>query len=159
MASYGHYDHIAAHRWTTIAVEMATDPDCFPDGISNGDGGSCEPFQVSKLYYTALPEERLTEMARGGRPAVMMDGVPLPVRGPATARDHHPSSTRAPMPRKSCRASVAIERNWHLIAPCSTTPEGTLAQPWFAVESYVLARSSVGLVSGVEDDLFARLRT
>lgn len=28
---YGHYDHLAVHRWASAAYELAADPDCFPD--------------------------------------------------------------------------------------------------------------------------------
>ena len=69
---YGHYDHIAVHRWATIAVELATDPDCFPDH----DG--CKPHEVSKVYYRVMAQEALAARPEDGRPpAVLMDGVPF----------------------------------------------------------------------------------
>ena len=75
---YGHYDHIAVHRWTTIAVDLAADADCFPHHI----GGTCEPHQVSKVYYRVLPQEYVEAMAEGDRPAAAMrDSVPFYIVG------------------------------------------------------------------------------
>jgi LmbE family N-acetylglucosaminyl deacetylase len=77
---YGHYDHIAVHRWTTIAVNLATDPDCFLRQV----GGAYEPHQVSKLYYRVLPLEYVEARAEGDKPAaLMMDGVPFYMVGRA----------------------------------------------------------------------------
>jgi N-acetyl-1-D-myo-inositol-2-amino-2-deoxy-alpha-D-glucopyranoside deacetylase len=44
---YGHPDHIQAHRVAVAAFEASGDPARYPD---RGD-----PWQPSKLYYTALP--------------------------------------------------------------------------------------------------------
>ena len=44
---YGHPDHIQAHRVAVAGYEAAGDPGRYPDA---GD-----PWQPSKLYYTALP--------------------------------------------------------------------------------------------------------
>jgi N-acetyl-1-D-myo-inositol-2-amino-2-deoxy-alpha-D-glucopyranoside deacetylase len=46
---YGHPDHIMAHRVATAAVERAAD----------ASYGSGEPWQVSKLYWTATPKSEL----------------------------------------------------------------------------------------------------
>ena len=54
---YGHYDHIAVHRWATIAYTLANDPDCFPGQLDE----VCQPHQVHKLYYQVLLEEELEE--------------------------------------------------------------------------------------------------
>ena len=48
---YGHYDHIAVHGWTTIAVKLAADRSCFPDQRPD----RCETHIVQKLYYNVLP--------------------------------------------------------------------------------------------------------
>jgi N-acetyl-1-D-myo-inositol-2-amino-2-deoxy-alpha-D-glucopyranoside deacetylase len=45
---YGHPDHIQAHRVAVAGVAAAADPDRWPE--------LGEPWQVSKLYYTALPK-------------------------------------------------------------------------------------------------------
>lgn len=56
---YGHPDHIQAHRVATRAVELAADP-AF---------GADEPWQVSKLYWNAVPESRTRDMVRALREA------------------------------------------------------------------------------------------
>jgi len=48
---YGHPDHIMAHRVATAAVERAADPQY----------GSGEPWQVAKLYWTAVPKSVLKQ--------------------------------------------------------------------------------------------------
>src|SRR4051812_28189629 len=50
---YGHPDHIQAHRVTLAAFDAAGDPGRFPD--------AGEPWQPSKLYYTALPASFLRQ--------------------------------------------------------------------------------------------------
>jgi N-acetyl-1-D-myo-inositol-2-amino-2-deoxy-alpha-D-glucopyranoside deacetylase len=47
VGGYGHPDHIQAHRVTVATYEAAADPARFPD--------AGEPWQISKLYYTAFP--------------------------------------------------------------------------------------------------------
>ena len=48
---YGHPDHIQAHRVAVAAFDAAADASRHPD--------AGEPWQVSKLYYTALPKSFL----------------------------------------------------------------------------------------------------
>jgi N-acetyl-1-D-myo-inositol-2-amino-2-deoxy-alpha-D-glucopyranoside deacetylase len=48
---YGHPDHIQAHRVTVAAVERAADP-------AYGEG---EPWDVQKLYWTAIPKSALQQ--------------------------------------------------------------------------------------------------
>lgn len=53
--SYGHPDHIQAQRVTNAAFEAAGEPRCFPElGL--------EPWQPSKLYYTAMPRSFMVQM-------------------------------------------------------------------------------------------------
>lgn len=58
---YGHYDHIAVHRWTSIAYDLAADPGCFPDSAA----AACAPHQVSKHCYRVLPGSQVAAMAQG----------------------------------------------------------------------------------------------
>lgn len=51
---YGHPDHIQAHRTAMRAVELAADA-----GFGQG-----EPWQVSKVYWNAMPESRMREGLR-----------------------------------------------------------------------------------------------
>ncbi len=149
---YGHYDHIAVHRWATAAVELAADSDCFPDR------DLCRPHQVSKLYYKVLTEESLAARRKGGqRPAVPMDGVPFPFVGwPAdkitTLID---VSDYGEIKRQGilCHRTQIGESNRY-----ATQPDEVLADLWFRQEAYVLAHSTVGWPETVETDLFTGLR-
>jgi len=151
---YGHYDHIAVHRWATIAFEMAADPNCFPDQLD----GACESHQISKLYFRVLPEERLAEISEDGEPpALMMDGVPFYIVGrPATdittiidVSDY----VEAKLQGLQCHVTQVGGDT-----PFADTPEEVMRAPWFRQETFVLARSTVGWPEKVETDLFAGLR-
>ena len=151
---YGHYDHIAVHRWATIAVDLATDPDCFPDQLA----GVCQPHQVSKIYFRVLPEEQLAAMSEGAKPAaVMMDGVPFYFVG----RRHDEITTvidvseyvEAKLRGIQCHTTQVGRQNRF-----AETPDEVMREPWFRRETFVLARSTVGWPEAVETDLFARLR-
>jgi N-acetyl-1-D-myo-inositol-2-amino-2-deoxy-alpha-D-glucopyranoside deacetylase len=48
---YGHPDHIQAHRVAVAGVEAAADPARYPD--------AGEPWQVAKVYYTAMPRSSM----------------------------------------------------------------------------------------------------
>ena len=151
---YGHYDHIAVHRWTTIAVELAADATCFPHHVNE----RCEPHQVSKLYYRVISEEQIQAMRERGEPAaMMMDGVPFSFVGP-------------PMAEITTVIDVSqyVEHKLRAIR-CHATQVGRGSRfsdvsadaqedPLLAQEHFVLARSRVGWPAGVETDLFDRLR-
>lgn len=149
---YGHYDHLAVHRWATAAYELAADPDCFPDGAP------CQPHRIDKLYYRALAEESLkARSASGQRAAVMMDGVPFPFVGyPAgeistivDVGDFADQKLRGIL----CHATQVGENSRYAAAP-----DEVLADHWFRHETFRLAASTVGWAEGVESDLLARLR-
>jgi LmbE family N-acetylglucosaminyl deacetylase len=151
---YGHYDHIAVHRWATIAANLAADPDCFPDERAD----LCRPHQVSKVYYRVLPREQVAAMSTDGKPAaVMMDGAPFYFTG------HDPDEI-----------TTVIDVGDHLEAKlrgilCHATQVGrnsrfsemrgeVTRETWFTQEVFILAHSTVGRPAGVETDLFAGLR-
>jgi LmbE family N-acetylglucosaminyl deacetylase len=149
---YGHYDHIAVHRWATIAVRLAADPDCFPDPEL------CEPYQVSKLYHRTLIEDQLATMAEGGRPAaVMMDGVPFPFVGHSrqeiTTIIDVGRYVETKLDGIRCHATQ-IGRNNRF----ADTPDEVLSEPWFRQETFILAHSTIGRPPEIESDLFAGLR-
>ena len=151
---YGHYDHIAVHRWATIAADLAADPACFPDQLA----GACQPHRASKVYFVALPEEQVAVMSEGDRPAALiMDGVPFPFIG--RRRDEITTaidvSDYAGIKLRGIRCH-ATQVDPH--SPFAETPDEVMHQPWFQREHFVLARSTVGWPQGVETDLFARLR-
>jgi LmbE family N-acetylglucosaminyl deacetylase len=150
---YGHYDHIAVHRWATIAVEMAADPECFPDR----EEGGCETHEVAKVYHTAITAEQVEVMKTNGRAAVMMDGVPFPFVGRredeiTTVID---ASQFVEQKRRGilCHVTQVGRDN-----PFFEGPEGMFNRPEFGREVYVLARSTVSWPEEMEDDLFRGLR-
>jgi LmbE family N-acetylglucosaminyl deacetylase len=55
---YGHPDHMAIHRYTLAAIEVAADPTRYPEQITAG----LAPHRVRKVYYTAFPRERMLAM-------------------------------------------------------------------------------------------------
>jgi N-acetyl-1-D-myo-inositol-2-amino-2-deoxy-alpha-D-glucopyranoside deacetylase len=69
--SYGHPDHLQAHRVTLAAFEAASEPRCFPD--------LPHPiWQPAKLYYTAMPRSAMEQ----GIKAMREQGVPGPWDNP-----------------------------------------------------------------------------
>jgi LmbE family N-acetylglucosaminyl deacetylase len=152
---YGHYDHIAVYRWTTIAAELAADPGCFPDQFED----VCQPHQVSKVYFRTLPEAQVAAMAdEDGKPgAVIMDGVPFYF----TSRPDDEITTVVdvsdyvePKLRGIQCHATQVGRNSRF----SDTPDEVMREEWFRREHFVLARSTVGWPDDVETDLFERLR-
>jgi LmbE family N-acetylglucosaminyl deacetylase len=146
---YGHYDHLAVHRWATAAFDLAADADCFPDR------DSCETHQVSKLYYRVTPQEALdARMAAGQRPAVPMDGVPFPFVGYPMQQIDAILDVGAFVEAKRqgilCHATQVGLDNRYVQAP-----EAVLGDPWFRQETYILARSTVGRSGAKETDLLA----
>jgi len=149
---YGHYDHIAVHRWATIAANLAADPDCFPDR------DICEPHRVSKLYFRVFSQDQAAAMAEEGKPAaVMMDGVPFyfvgrPVEEITTLIDVS-NYLEAKLSGIRCHVTQVGRHNRF-----ADTPDEVTRERWFREESFILAHSTVGRPPGVETDLFAGLR-
>jgi len=151
---YGHYDHIAAHRWATIAVELAADPHCFP----GNPGEPCQPHTVSKMYYRVLAEEDVVAMPQEGkRASVMMDGVPFYFVGyeaqEITTIVDVSAYAEAKLRGIRCHATQLAADNRFAQAS-----EEMLQEPMFRRECFILAHSTVGRLQGVETDLFAGLR-
>jgi len=151
---YGHYDHIAVHRWATIAFDLAADASCFPDSI----GGTCAPHQVNKLYYQVLPEEFLHLMSRDGKPpAVMMDGVPFPMVGYSRKDITTVIDIGAYLERKmrglQCHATQFDASEF------AKEMGLEVEDAMFTKEVFVLARSTVGRPEEVETDLLRGLES
>jgi len=151
---YGHYDHIAVHRWATIAVNLAADPGCFPEQLL----ADCKPHQVSKVYFRALSQEQVAAMSTGDRPAaVMMDGVPFYFVGYGPneittvidVSDHLDAKLRG----IRCHATQVGRYNRF-----SETPDEVIREPQFRCETFILAHSTAGRPQGIETDLLAGLR-
>jgi LmbE family N-acetylglucosaminyl deacetylase len=60
---YGHPDHMAIHRFALAAIAAATDPARYPEQVRAG----LTPFRVRKVYYGAMPRERLLAMVEEAR--------------------------------------------------------------------------------------------
>jgi len=148
---YGHYDHIAAHRWATIAANLAADPDCFPDL------DLCEPHQVRKVYYRTLAEEQVQAMSEDGKPAAVdMDGVPFyfvgrPASEITTVIDVN-DYTQQKLAGIRCH-TTQVGRNNRFVEHA----EEVIQEPWFQTESFVLGFTGGERPGGVEDDLLAGL--
>ena len=101
---YGHPDHIQAHRVAVAAFEAAGDPGRYPD--------AGEPWQPSKLYYTAFPVSFL----RMGYDALkeMGEEAPFGVDQPGGAR---PSATRTRRSRPRSTPATTSTPRWTRCAP------------------------------------------
>ena len=151
---YGHYDHIAVHRWTTIAFDLAANPDCFPGQLD----GICRPHQPGKLYHYVLSEERVAAMSQGKKPAaVMMDGVPFAFAGrrneDITTVIDVSAYAEVKLSGIQCHATQVGRRSRFAALPADTAND-----PFLREESFILARSEAGNCAGKETDLFAGLR-
>lgn len=51
---YGHPDHVAIHHFATESFRAAADPNRFPDHAGT--------HQAARLYYSAIPRERIRQM-------------------------------------------------------------------------------------------------
>ena len=150
---YGHYDHVAVHRWSTIAVTMAADPQCFPDPASD----ACEPHEVQKVYHNALSESRLQLLEEQGRmEGVMMDGVPFPfVAYPddvITTEIDVGDYVEQKLEGIRCHLTQVGRDN-----PMLQEPAKTLESPSFRSESYILARTTLPWPDHRETDLLEGL--
>ncbi|MHB0856744.1 MAG: PIG-L deacetylase family protein [Anaerolineae bacterium] len=150
---YGHYDHIAVHRWATIAVRLAAEPDCFPEQIK----GDCQPHQVSKLYYHVLTKGQAQAFSEDGKPfEVMMDGVPFPG---ITYPDEQMSASidiSAYLDIKQQALMCHVTQ----VGRTGPTAEEVAAMkelPSLRQESFLLGHSTVRWPEGIETDLFERV--
>jgi N-acetyl-1-D-myo-inositol-2-amino-2-deoxy-alpha-D-glucopyranoside deacetylase len=151
---YGHPDHIQAHRVTVAALEAAGDPSYAPE--------VGEPWQVAKLYATAMPKSVLQQGIDAVRvaglsffePAVTSaDDLPIGVPDEVVttevdARDHLEAKVAA---MRAHRTQISLDGPFFALA------DG-VGQRAFAVEHYVLLRGDRGPGDGPrgrEDDLFA----
>jgi len=150
---YGHYDHIAVHRWASIAFDLAADPQCFPERSPT----ACAPHQIGKLYWSVAPDELVAMMSHDGKPAsVMMDGVPFAMIGYPRERittwvdisRHLDAKLRGLL----CHATQFDARN------AGEEERRMLENPQFQREPFILARSMLAPEPGIESDLLAGLR-
>jgi len=152
---YGHYDHLAVHRWATAAVELAAQTECWV--------GTGPPHQVAKFYHRAMFEEQVAQIEEiYGSSFVLIDGVPFPFSGyPAekiTTVIDVSAYAQTKLAGIRCHASQLSPEIPYLRADFD--PAG---QPWFNQEAFILARSWTEIWPALppgpkEADLFAGLR-
>lgn len=153
--TYGHPDHLAAHRTTQAAFDAAADEAAFPveDGLS--------PWQPQKLYYTAFPRSQFLRMAELAREhGIEWDtseeeseewlDFTVPDEAITTRIDVSPYRPLTREAMRAHRTQIAPDDPW-LNFPDEMTGEV------MGTDSFVLARSLVTSPLP-EDDLFAGLR-
>ena len=159
--SYGHPDHIMAHRLAVAAFEGANNPFRFP--VALGEPG---PWQPSKLYYTAWPIEKFMAV----RQEMIARGLPDPFESwgsPEEATEETRSFIRrAPLVTTTLNVAPYYERKVASFR-CHRTQlnekslafslPDDIARRVFSEESFTLARSRVARTLP-ETDLFTGLR-
>jgi len=151
---YPHPDHIRTHEISIPAFEAAGDPDRFPD--------AGEPWQPSKLYYSAWSRGRVEALAA----AYDELGIESPFqnwRASERRGDDDQVTTRIDIGDWFARRRAALLAHRTQIDPegfWMRLPDDVLRRVW-PWEEFVLARSLVGdgRVEGYESDLFAGIRS
>ncbi len=152
---YGHPDHIQAHRVAVAAFDAAGDP-----GYAPGLG---EPWQASKLYFTAFPK------------SVLQQGIDRMKAAGETGFFGVDSAEDLPFGNPDDEVTTEVDGTAHVDAKMAAMrahkTQISVDGPFFALadgvgleafgtEYFVLARGERGPAagpSGREDDLFAGL--
>lgn len=142
--SYGHPDHVQAHRVTAAAIDKASDAGYRPE--------LGEPWDVPKVYWSALPRSTVVRLVeqRVWPIESEMPGIPdSEVTTQIDGREHHAAKVAA---LAAHRSQVNLEEG--MFAFAARAPE-------FGLEHFQLVRGRRGPGSvgehGWEDDLFAGL--
>jgi LmbE family N-acetylglucosaminyl deacetylase len=152
---YGHYDHLAVHRWATAAVQLAGQADCWPE--------AGPVHQVAKFYHRAVPQEAILSIEKTtGRSSVPIDGVPFPFVGYPWGKITTIIDVRNYVQHKL----RGVRSHASQIAPDSPYLQENFdldSFPWFWQESFILAycREDIRPVlsaNGKEIDLFSGVR-
>jgi LmbE family N-acetylglucosaminyl deacetylase len=148
---YGHFDHLVVHRWAAASVELAAQPERWPE--------AGPAHQILKLYYRATPEIQVEQMKeRFGRTSVMMDGIPFPFTGypPEKITTIVDIQEVAPLKLKAIRCYAS---QIHPDMPYLKEDFEPLTIPWFWQETFILAKTFNILPGEIpENDLFAGIR-
>ena len=152
---YGHPDHVQAHRVTVAAFDAAADPAYAPE--------LGEPWQASKLYWTAIPksvlQQGIDQLKEAGETSFfgVDDADDLPFGIPdeqvtteVDARDQLEAKVAA---MRAHRSQIAVDGPFFALS-------NNVGQRAFGREHFVLARGTRVPGSGPhgwEDDLFAGL--
>jgi LmbE family N-acetylglucosaminyl deacetylase len=151
---YGHFDHLAVHRWSDAAVTLTAAADRWPE--------AGPAHRVAKFYHRAMPQDQVMLLKeRIGRDAVLMDGIPFPFVGYSqdaittmvNVRDY----AWAKLAGVRCYASQINQDT-----PFFDDGFDPLAHPWFWQETFILAKLNgetyVASDTIAEDDLFTGVR-
>jgi LmbE family N-acetylglucosaminyl deacetylase len=145
---YGHYDHLAIHRWATAAVDIAGQAEWWPQ--------AGPPHTVAKFYHRAMFADQVSHIEKiNGRNYVPIDGVPFPFMGyppeKITTIINVQAFAQAKLNGIRCHASQLTPAH-----PFLQTGFDPTTDPWFAQEAYILARPYPELAQETkETDLFA----
>lgn len=145
---YGHFDHLVIHRWASAAVELAANPERWPE--------AGPVHSVAKFYHRAISQTQLAAMSgANGRAAVDMGGVPFPFVGQPEEKITTRIDVRAQAQTKLAGLKCHISQ---------LSPDTPYLQPdfdplttdWFRQETFILAQcNGVARPAQKEDDLFA----
>lgn len=155
---YGHPDHVQAHRVAVIAYEAAGEKRFYPEL-------ELEPWQPSKLYYTAFSRSMFQRTAKimqehnidgpWNNPAMDTDEWGVPDEFITTTIDVRDYISQKRAAVRAHRTQMAPD-NFMLVLP------DDLARDGLGYESFILSRTAnnqLKLASGAhESDLFAGLR-
>ncbi|MCI2420839.1 N-acetyl-1-D-myo-inositol-2-amino-2-deoxy-alpha-D-glucopyranoside deacetylase [Saccharopolyspora sp. K220] len=139
---YGHPDHIGAHRAVMTSIDPAADPDYAPE--------IGEPWQVPKVYWTALPRSILKQIEAEGVEG--FEPYTVPDDELTTMIDGRAFHTAKIAALRHYRSQVNIDDGGFFA--------GMVSRPEFAMEHYFLVRGERGPGTGPhnwEYDLFAGL--
>ncbi|GHO42812.1 N-acetyl-1-D-myo-inositol-2-amino-2-deoxy-alpha-D-glucopyranoside deacetylase [Ktedonospora formicarum] len=149
--SYGHPDHLQAHRLTVAAFDAAADPRCYPD-----IPGAWQPL---KLYYTAASRSRMQQMVKQMReqgiagpwdnPNMNMDHMGTPDELLSTCVDVRPHIEQKLQALRAHRTQIAPDHFFLTLPP-------EQREQALGYEYFTLARDFTNRRSGLyEQDVFA----
>ena len=148
---YGHYDHLACHRWATIAVRLAADADWFPEHFTE----EVQPHTVSKVYFRATSQSWIDTMRQNGGGDVMMHGVPFSFFG---YPDEQITTQIDIRPYARLKQRGILSHATQIKDTSRFEGEAALDQPIFQVETFIRTYSSVPVdETTIEANLFAGL--
>jgi mycothiol S-conjugate amidase len=147
-SAYPHPDHLRVHEITVLAWDAAGDPDRFPEA-----GPAFAPL---KLYYTMWPRKRMLAMHE----KFLELGLTSPFDDNWLARlkgDDEPLTTSVELTGFADVRGEALRAHATQVDPTSPFWFGLPPEVQRTIhpyDDYLLARSRVGSVDVVEDDLF-----
>ncbi|GIZ98440.1 1D-myo-inositol 2-acetamido-2-deoxy-alpha-D-glucopyranoside deacetylase [Tsukamurella sp. TY48] len=151
VGGYGHPDHIAAHTVTTAAVAAAAQP-----------GGSSEPWEVAKLYWTVAARRQIDDGVAALAGADLPQDWRIPDSASLPAHEDAAVTTRIDVSAVAERKIAALRAH---ATQLTVSDDGTalaltnlIAQPILTEEAFILVHGTAAPgADGVERDLFAGL--